>query len=295
MKKNFCLVIFLLLFPLLCFSQTDFHFSLAPRISFTVGELTELLYTDNEIVSQLDWEQKPLLNLGLNASAGYKNFFISADFDYCLPAGTSYMYDSDWEGGEKYSLTKHPIESSKNIDTALSLAYQIPVSKKISIIPTLQFNYLFNDFEAGIGSGVRHGRNIRVYGIDYRRHSFFIFTGAAVKVQPFSKLFIQADFMLAPWNYQLSFDYHHGVKNPFSTKDIQFGFFSKYKAGLTTGIILDKNITLQLFAQLLFGFPDKGPIYTDYCSTTMEKSPCQKSGAATRSLKSGLAVNFSLK
>ena len=293
MKKTIPAILFILLINSLCFGQNDFHFSLAPRLSLTVGELTELLYNGDEIVSQLDWEQKPLLGLGLSASANYKKLIISADFDYSSPVNTSYMYDSDWEGDVKYSLTKHPIESCKNIDTALTAAYQIPVTSKITVSPALQFNYLYNDFKAGIGSGIRNGRDIRVYGIDYKRHSIFIFTGAAIKFQPISRFFIQADFMVTPWNYQLSYDHHHGVKNPFSTEDIQYGFFTKYKAGLTGSIVLDNVLSLELFAQFLFGFPDKGVIYTDYCSTTMEKSSTQQSGAATTSLKTGAALKFS--
>ena len=140
MKKTIPAILFILLINSLCFGQNDFHFSLAPRLSLTVGELTELLYNGDEIVSQLDWEQKPLLGLGLSASANYKKLIISADFDYSSPVNTSYMYDSDWEGDVKYSLTKHPIESCKNIDTALTAAYQIPVTSKITVSPALQFN-----------------------------------------------------------------------------------------------------------------------------------------------------------
>ena len=99
MKKSLCALILSLLFPLLCFCQNDFHFSISPRFSFTYGELTELLYGyDDELVSQLDWEQKPIFNLGLCASEKNKNIIVSADFDYSLPLNGSYMYDSDFEG-----------------------------------------------------------------------------------------------------------------------------------------------------------------------------------------------------
>lgn len=294
MKKYICGFILFLL-PFLSFAQNNFHFSLAPQLSLTFGELTELLYfNDGTLVSQLDWEQKPLLNVGVNASGQYKNFIVKADFDYSLPLTTSYMYDSDWENNVKYSFTEHPLKSSRNIDTSLSLAYQIKTTDKIYVIPSLQFNYIYSEFESENGSGVRNGRKIRVYGVDYKRHSFFIFAGASLKIKPLSFLAIQADFLASPWLYQNSFDYHHGVKHPFSSLDIQTAFFTKYKAGLTTDFIISPNISLQIFTNLLFGFPDKGPIYSDYNSTNMEKSTSQKSGASIQYIKIGTSfkINF---
>ena len=292
MKKNFC-ALFLLLFPLLCFSQNDFHFSLAPRLSFTYGELNEILYGYNdEIVSQLDWEQKPILNIGLATSVNFKSFIISADFDYGISLPGSYMYDSDWDDGEKYSFTKHPIRNLNNIDTALTAAYQIKATSKISVIPLLQFNYLYSSFEAGNGSGVRRGRDIRVYGIDYKRHSFFLFTGLSLKIQPAEICCVTTDFLAAPWNYQDSYDFHHGKNHPFSSNDIQYGYFTKYKTAIKADFTLDKKLSLQLFTNLLFGFPDKGDFYSDYYGK-MTKIESQQSGADIYYVKAGLALNFS--
>lgn len=293
MKRCIFPVLLFLLLPLLSFGQNNLHFSISPKFSIMFGELSELLYyNDGTLVSQLDWEQKPLLNIGLKTSGQYKNFIVTADFDYSLPAGTSYMYDSDWENNIKYSFTEHPLQSSKNIDTSLTLAYQIKTTEKISVIPTLQFNYIYSNFEAGIGKGTRNGRNIRVYGVDYKRHSFFIFTGAALKIQPLDFLLIQTDFLISAWLYQNSFDYHHGVKHPFSSLDIQTGFLTKYKAGLTTDFIIRPKISIQVFTNLLFGFSDKGPIYSDYNSINMEKCSTQKSGAAIHYINTGTSVKI---
>ena len=293
MKKLIYTLLLFVLSPFLCFGQNNFQFSLAPRYSLTYGELTELLYGyDEELVSQLDWEQKPLLNIGLKTSVNYKGFIISADFDYGIHLPLSYMYDSDWEDGEKYSFTKHPITNSVNIDTSLTAAYQIDATSKISVIPELQLNYLYSYFEAGNGSGVRRGRDIRVYGIDYKRHSFFLFTGIGVKFKPIAAFNISADFMAAPWHYQDSYDYHHGVKHPFSTNDLQYGFFTKYKAGITADFALDNLLALELFTNLLFGFPDKGTFYSDYYSDKMTLIKSQQSGADIYYIKTGLALKF---
>ena len=230
--KKFCAMLLCILTSYFCFGQNDFLFSLAPRFSFTYGELTELLYDDDAsqtLVSRLDWEQKPLFNIGLEAGFSYKNFLLSAAFDYSFPLGTSYMYDSDWEAREKFSFTKHPLADSKNINTELSFAYELAATNKLSVIPELQFNYIYSDFKADRGSGTRYERSIRVYGVDYNRHSFIIFTGLSVKAEVIEKIFFKTAFFAAPWLYQDCFDYHHGVKHPFSSRDILYASFTKYK------------------------------------------------------------------
>ena len=293
MKKLISTILFLFLTAPLCFCFSDFHFSFAPTFSFTYGELTELLYgSDGELVSQLDWEQKTLFNIGINSTITLKNFIISGSFDFSVPLGTSNMYDSDWEDGEKYSLTTHPIVNSKNISTDAALAYNIKATQKLTVIPEIQFNYLYSDFEAGIGSGYRYGRNIRVYGIDYNRHSYFIFTGLSIKTELTPEIFFKTGFFGAPWNYQKSFDYHHGVKHPFSSLDLQTGYFTKYKADFSIDFKIDKTLSLDLFTRLLFGFPDKGLLYSDYNTIEMEKITSQKSGAAIHSIKAGTSLIF---
>lgn len=293
MKKTLFALAFFLLPASLSFCESAFHFSFAPRFSLTLGELNEILYDSyDDIKSQLDWEQKPLVNIGLEASANYRNIIFSAAFDYSTPAGTSYMYDSDWDGGQKYSFTKHPMTSAKNIYTEAALAYEIKTPVKLSVIPELQFNYIYSDFEAGRGSGIRSGREIKVYGIDYNRHSFFIFAGLSVKAQITPAFILKTAFFTAPWNYHKCFDYHHGVKHPFSTLEFQSGHFTKYKIKVSTQFIADKNLSIELFSDIIFGLPDKGIFYTDYYSTSMEKITTQKSGSAIHTLKLGTSVKF---
>ncbi len=292
MKKLFALTIAFLLTPLLSFAQNNFHFSLAPRASFTWGELTELLYNnDGTLVSQLDWEQKALFNLGLETKLSFNNCILSAAFDYSAPFGTSYMYDSDWEDGEKYSFTKHPIINTQNYNTELSFAYNIQATRRISVLPELQLNYIYSSFEAANGSGTRYGRDIKVYGVDYKRHSLFVFTGLSVGAELGEKILLKTSFLTAPFLYQYSSDYHHGVKHPFSSRDVQTAFFSKYTFDLSTEFLITNPISLELFTGFLFGFPDKGAIYSDYFGSWAHITE-QKSGAAINYVKSGLSIKF---
>lgn len=294
MKKLISVILSLILTAPLCFGLKNFHFSLAPRFSFTYGELTELLYDDDDsqtLVSRLDWEQKPLFNIGLEAGFSYKNFLLSAAFDYSFPLGTSYMYDSDWEDGEKFSFTKHPLADSKNINTELSFAYELAATNKLSVIPELQFNYIYSDFKADRGSGTRYGRSIRVYGVDYNRHSFIIFTGLSVKAEVIEKIFFKTAFFAAPWLYQDCFDYHHGVKHPFSSRDILYASFTKYKIDFACDFIYNRQLSLELFTSFLFGFPDQGEIYSDYFGSWAHITE-QKGGAAINYIKSGINLKL---
>lgn len=290
MKKLLSILIILLLTSF-CSAQ-DFHFSIAPKFSLTYGELNELLYTaDGKVVnSELVWEQKPLFDIGLEAKADYKNLLITAAFDFSLPLGTSHMYDSDWDDGEKWSFTEHQIEYSKSINTEGALGYRFKATPEISIIPQVQFNYIYSAFEAGKGSGVRDGRDIRTYGIDYSRHSFMIFTGLQTQAQLTEKFSIEAGFFTAPWIYQKGYDYHHGVTHPYSTEDYQTGHFSKFKASLSAEFFVDSIFSIEIFSDALFGFVDKGEIEYDEIMSLYHEN---QSGANIQRIRTGLAVRFS--
>ena len=297
MKKSICALILSLLFPLLCFCQNDFHFSISPRFSFTYGELTELLYGyDDELVSQLDWEQKPLFNLGLEVSSNYKRLIVSALFDYSIPLGTSYMYDSDWDSaGNIYSHSKHPIEHTINLYSELSIKYNFQITPLLSLFPIINFDYSFSDFKAGIGIKSVYTQYPKANKIDYYRHSFFIFSGIGVKLTPVKKLNLAIDFQFAPFSYQYAYDYHYGTKSPypFSSYEIQTGYFSKFKTNLSADYKIKNFLTIQLFVNLLLSIPDQGDFYTDYYSNSLYLSS-QKSGASINSTKFGTAVIFTL-
>ena len=233
--------------------------------------------------------------MGLAAGINYKAFLLEAAFDYSIPVGTSYMFDSDFEDGKKYSYTEHPIEKNVNLNTELSLSYEIKVTPVISVLPIMDLKYLYNSFDGGKGKGSRRGRKIKVNKVDYYRHSFFIFLGTGLEFQPFDKLTFSTDFLIAPWCYQYSFDYHYG-KNypyPFSSIEIQNGFFSKYKLDLSADYAFTKKIALTAFTSFLFGFTDKGKFYSDYYSENIVLFNNQQSGSNIYSVKLGSSIKFS--
>lgn len=304
MKRLLPTLLFLILTAPLCFSMEDFHFSVAPRFSFTYGKLTELLYDSygsEIIVSQLEWEQKPLFNLGIEADISFKNLIINSIFDFSVPIETSYMYDSDDFNGDYIfdKCSKHPIGKTTNLNTELTIMYKLPVSYIITVFPLLNFQYLYNDFEAEEGQILfgqkTKGKKVKAGKIDYLRHSVFLFLGVSTEISPLNKLSLGLDFLISPWGYQYSYNYHHGSGNnplyPFSYYDYIKSFFSKVKINLTSNFSVTNNLKFQLFSNFLLGLPDKGEEYTDYASNELYLSS-QKAGANIYSLKAGTAVIF---
>lgn len=303
--KKFCAMLLCILTSYLCFGQNDYHFSIAPRFSFTYGELTEILYGyDNEIVSRLDWEQKPLLNLGLEADIFIKDFAINSVFDFSLPVGTSYMYDSDDFNADEIfdKRSKHPISKTTNLNTELTLSYKVQCSSAITVFPLINFQYIYTSFEADKGiilfgqqTTPSPGKKVYANKIDYFRHSFFIFSGLGIKIAAAKNFSFNMDFLISPWGFQYASDLHHGSGNnplyPFSTYDYINSFLSKIKINLAGDFKLSQNASILLFANFTIGFPDKGDCYTDYSSDEIYLSS-QKCGADLNFIKAGTSLKI---
>ena len=295
MKRIFIVICLSIFFPLFCFSENKINFSISQNISLSFTQLDEILYiSDGTECSHLIWNQKPLLDFGLASSLEINNFSIAIGFDYSIPLGKSNMTDSDWIDGEKYSYTIHPIEKSKKINAFSSIKCNIKVVDFLSIEPIIEIDYIFNDIKAGNGTGKRNNRNIKVYGIDYTRHSFFFFTGLGFDFRLPRDIYVYSDFILSPYCYQYSYNYHHGVNHPFSAEEKQKGNFSKYKATILLGKKINHTLSLVLFSNYIFGTIDKGLFYTDYYSDNISYISDQKSGSSIYSINIGISTNFAI-
>ena len=290
-----------LAFPLLFFlsvsiyAKSNFSLNITPHTGVTFAQVDEILYDSNgEQCSLLEWEEKPVIDAGVSLDFLIKRFLITTDFEFSFLAGDSKMTDTDWNNKEKYSVTVHPLNATKNFDTSLKFAYQIKKSENhwLTVQPELQIEYMYFDFDAGNGKGVRYDRNIKVYGVDFTRHSFFVFTGLKGIAEIGDRFNIAADFLFAPYTYQYETDFHKGVKNPFTSIEIQKGYFSKYKAGLTAGIKVNDKFAINLFTQFLFGRKDKGDFYSNYYTEEITKFQDQQSGTNIFAFKCGLGTNF---
>lgn len=277
------------------FANNNFSFSITPHAGVTFSQVDEILYDSNgEQCSLLEWEQKPVIDAGCTFDFQLNRFLISTDFEYSFLAGDSKMTDTDWSNGQKYSVTVHPLEASKNFDISIMFAYKINSQKCqwLTLQPELQLEYKYIDFDAGNGQGVRYDRNIKVYGVDLTRHSFFVFTGIKGIAEIGNRFNIAAEFLFAPYTYQYEKDFHKGVKNPFTSIEIQKGYFSKFKAGLSAGIKLNEKLAVNIFSQVLFGTKDKGDFYSNYYTEKITKFDDQQSGTNIFAFKCGISTSY---
>lgn len=278
------------------FCEPALKLSLAPRTGITLGRLEEILYyPDDSLCSLLEWEEFPLFNTGLSAGLEYKGFCINLGFDFTLPFPLGHMHDYDWEDGIIYSHSIHPFNKLLKIASDASFSYRFRIAKNVSVSPVLAFQYSYNQFEAGRGQCIRYGNLIRVYGIDFFRHAFISFAGTDIKFNLPQDFFLKVQILLSPYSFQYSRDYHHGVNHPFTAEEVQNGFFSKIKLGLSGGCKVNRQLSLEINTSILFSRPDKGAVISDYFSSgNMQLSTSQKSGAAITEFNINFVAVFSI-
>lgn len=294
MKKNLAVVFFFFFISFAGFCKGQVEFTVSPFVGLSDCKVDEILYeTNGSVRSLLEWEQNIIFDLGLRAKASINNFDLALCFSYSFPCTNGHMTDSDWENGSKYSITNHPVVEFKNINSQLDFSYRLYESDVFAFSPVIELEYFYTSFNGGKGTGVRYNNPVKVYGIDYYRHSAFIFMGAETKYQINSRFFVKAGFLIAPFCYQDGFDFHHGKNNPFHMRDIEMGWFSKFKACASAGITLTSWFSIESQFSILFGGTDKGRFYTDIFSDTMGLHD-QKKGAGIFYKSCKLFINFSL-
>lgn len=295
MKKRIT-VLLLIFLAAFCSGEAALKISLAPRTGITIGRLEEILYDpDDSVASLLEWEEFPLFNTGLSLRFEYKDFFYDTGFDFTLPFPLGHMHDYDWENGILYSHSVHPFNKLFRIAAEDFFSYRFSIAKNVSVFPVLSARYCYNQFESGIGQCTRYGRSFRVYGIDFYRHSLLLFTGVDIKFELPHDFFLKSQILLSPFSFQYSHDYHHGVAHPFTADEIQIGFFSKIKFGLSGGYKVNRLLSLELDASILISRPDKGDLITDYGSPGhLQLSTSQKSGAAITEFNINFVAVFSI-
>ena len=155
----------LILFSLavLCFCKELPSFTVSPFVGWSDCSLDEILYdTDDNLRSLLEWEQDTLFDTGLCLTATFPKCEASVLFSYSFPTTHGKMTDSDWEYGEKYSVTKHPVVKTKNINTEIDFSYTIFNNDIFTFTPAAQVQYIYSSFNADNGEGIRNGRTIKV-------------------------------------------------------------------------------------------------------------------------------------
>lgn len=121
-----------------------------------IGDAREYVYENDRILSELIWDMRPMVSIGLAGDICWMGGFkLSAEASAGIPGNTGSMQDSDWlnldlnSRGEKTTYSKH--------DADLQFAYQgkieagwdflLPITGpastiRVSIVPTLGFRFM---------------------------------------------------------------------------------------------------------------------------------------------------------
>lgn len=289
-------------------------FSIQPTFGCTLGQMNESIYSSKGYkCSLLEWEQKPLWNCGITTLFEAGSFGINASFDFALPLSCGKMYDSDWnESGIKTTYSIHELTAVTNLNTELSLLYAFNVNNFFQIIPSIQAHYSYNSFEANNGEGwyggaaySQTGKDVswndenavhyKVYGIDYSRHTLYLFAGLTFQFRIINRLNIEVNTFLSPFTYTSAIDHHHGKYNDFRFQEIQYSWFSRFKISAKLSYSVTSFFDIGLYARILTGKEDIGTLYTDYWTEDLTLVDNQPSGADIRSYNFGIFTTFRVK
>ncbi len=265
MKRLLPLLLLMLFAPLtaqIVSHNTGWHLSLEPRIGMTYGALGEYLYMAKsdgswKKNSYLEWEEKPLWTLGMGISGGYKGFHAQTYFDAALPLRSGNMMDSDWKldasPDVKTNYSIHENTSAANIRTGLTIAYDFLPLEWLVISPMAEGTYIYRSFEARNGEGwygdtvswddpsAKHypgtynGTKYILGAIDYRHHTFQLFTGLQFTFLLGKKLCFGLGLFVSPYAYVYAEDRHYTNKARTTGRYYVYkahSHFSRYKASL---------------------------------------------------------------
>ena len=148
--------------------------SLSPYMEVSIGDAREYVYYQDEILSELIWDMKPMKSIGLAANVGWKRGLqISADFSAGIPAETGSMQDSDWQNLPYSGVPNWKTNYSEH-DAKLLFAWQAAVlagweletpvngiasANPITVEPSVGFRYMTWKWDGVDGYGFEQPLN----------------------------------------------------------------------------------------------------------------------------------------
>lgn len=235
MKKLFLVFVsFIFSFNLFAVSLEGFSFQIEPFFGITNGKLGEYLFSQNSenryMVSSLEWNITPGVEVGGNLQVGFKNFFIGGGVKTLLPSDCGYMYDSDYNSTLKKNYCTLENNLNRSLDAFAEISYSFNFDDKFSILPCIQANYAYYFFSAENGSGyfgssdatglsydvsyddkfARYASSVS--GIDYERQSIYSFIGLILKYKK-ENLQFQIGTYISPFTFTDATDYHRDERN----------------------------------------------------------------------------------
>ncbi len=279
MKNKFFCLMFLIFF-LTCkifaaenFFQKNVNLNFEPYFSTRLGVQDEFVYTENslgetKILSELNWEQKPIFFGGIKAECGIYGFNLAFKYQEALPLSCGTVFDSDWKNvvtnaaeypvAEKWTLDSTVSSSKTNYSKSeckleryynwiLELNYTKEFKNQIGIKLFAQFDYSYSSFVANGGTHwygaynssenyyenyttVKNASYFSGKVLALERINYITWAGFSLSAR-FSHFSFCTDFAICPYIYTDSLDSHFLTGNYFL--DQMDSFFSGVKFGFS--------------------------------------------------------------
>lgn len=298
-------------------AESPFHISAEPLLGYKNGVLEESIYRSlykNSKISLLEWEENYFF-YGINLKTQYKNLHFDLGVTSSFPEQKSgEMKDSDWQNTKDFSMkTTYSVGTNfaeKNYCAKISLYYDFFLSKRFFISPKIQAQYNYDSFyrkkgakgwygHAGEKFGSTDGKNhwwyeeeARKYpyydsstgktwnlaGIDYMRHSVYIWTGISAGFR-IENLCFDLGFMISPFTYFSAEDRHHtGTGEDNVYHEIQQDYFTSIKFSGNCLCDISKSFAVGGNVEWLYAANIKGDFYLGWAKSE------QPSGASAKDI-----------
>jgi outer membrane protease len=91
------------------FEDNKLHLCVSPILAVKYGEVKEYVFGGGKKVSELDWDVKPLICVGIDAEVNYKKFYLKGSCSQAVNSNTGHIKDYDWDAstGKWTNYSKH--------------------------------------------------------------------------------------------------------------------------------------------------------------------------------------------
>ncbi|MDR0443114.1 MAG: omptin family outer membrane protease [Treponema sp.] len=140
--------------------EKNYHFSIGTQFGLVHGQSMEVVYptyTKGELLSELQWDMKPVFYYGAQAEFSRVDpmkgigFFSMISYKSGVTGDSGIMEDRDWESMENDALTKYSKHTNKTrelhwLDAAIGVSF--PVKSYFYITPFLSGTWMHFSFTA---------------------------------------------------------------------------------------------------------------------------------------------------
>jgi outer membrane protease len=209
-------------------SERNYCFSFGPQSGFAYGQAMEYVYplpgeTNNEFLSELIWDMKPVFYLGVQAEFSRidkmkgPGFFSSLSFKAGIPLDSGVMEDRDWLYPANSDLTRFSSHTNRTNEFFLldaAAGYSFPVKSFLYIKPFISGSWARFAFAGRNGYGIYNDRNPKEQDfsgkkvITYRQDWLLLAAGFSTGTNILYPFVFDFSFQISPLTYCAATDNH---------------------------------------------------------------------------------------